>query len=131
MFITFRVSIFSVKHLIPTYIHSPNDISIKDSERAWKDQKVFWSHIVWPPRHLQCKVSKGDQYILIKYLALNFFPPQYKRIKAAMMSTNKAVSQIPASSPCRILSHKNRACISLRVKLIKWFEAIFNGIIAL
>lgn len=34
LLITFRVGIFSVKHLIPTSIYSPTDISIKGSEGA-------------------------------------------------------------------------------------------------
>lgn len=83
------------------------------------------------PRHLPSKASKGDQYILIKYLSFNFFPPQYKRIKVAMMSRNKVVSQIPDSSPCRILSLETQACISLRVRLIKCVEAICSEMLPL
>ena len=75
--------------------------------------------------------SKGDKYILIKYLSFNFFPPQYKRIKVAMMNRNKVVSQIPDSSPHRILSHETQACISLRVRLIKCVEAICSEMLPL
>ena len=41
LLITFRVDIFSVKHHIPTCTCSPTGISIKASEGALKDQKVF------------------------------------------------------------------------------------------
>lgn len=88
LFITFRSGIFSMKPLIATYIHSPSGISLKGSEEALKDQNYLKLYSL-TSRHLLFKVLKVDQYILLKYLALNIFSPQLKRKKLAMITRKR------------------------------------------